>query len=271
MDNIREHIYLSAILHEIGKFYQKADNENITITSSPINIGELEDLFYLKQEAKYTLWTKLFIKENQRVFNKLLKNTQNESSNKDNLKSLVKSQISKIEQIIKEALLLSSGKEDYTEELSTESESNWKSCKNERLIPILETIGNQDELLTNKEWHQFPVQKLIPSIDNFPQQEITEIPNYSNLWKEFKSEFASLTHSTYQTFSDNLLTLLYKYTSFIPSNITHSPDISLYDHIKTTTALAICLYDLMCSGEKPKIVFSLLVPTSVEFNLISIR
>ncbi|EGW46914.1 hypothetical protein HMPREF0666_02016 [Prevotella sp. C561] len=122
MDNIREHIYLSAILHEIGKFYQKADNENITITSSPINIGELEDLFYLKQEAKYTLWTKLFIKENQRVFNKLLKNTQNESSNKDNLKSLVKSQISKIEQIIKEALLLSSGKEDYTEELSTESE-----------------------------------------------------------------------------------------------------------------------------------------------------
>ena len=258
MNNIREHIYLSAILHEIGKFYQKADTENITITSSPINIGELEDLFYLKQEAKYTLWTKLFIKENQQVFNKLLKNTQNESSNKDNLKSLVKSQINKIEQIIKEALLLSSGKEDYTEELSTESESNWKSCKNERLIPILETIGNQYELLTNKEWHQLPVQKLIPSIDNFPQQEITEVPNYSNLWKEFKSEFASLTHSTYQTFSGNLLTLLYKYTSFIPSNITHSPDISLYDHIKTTTALAICLYDLMCSGEKPKDRFLLI-------------
>lgn len=50
MDNIREHIYLSAILHEIGKFYQKADNENITITSSPINIGELEDLFYLSND-----------------------------------------------------------------------------------------------------------------------------------------------------------------------------------------------------------------------------
>ena len=28
-------------------------------------------------------------------------------------------------------------KEYYTEEHSTESESNWKSCKNERLIPIL--------------------------------------------------------------------------------------------------------------------------------------
>lgn len=27
MDTIREHIYLAALLHDIGKFYQRADTE----------------------------------------------------------------------------------------------------------------------------------------------------------------------------------------------------------------------------------------------------
>ena len=48
MNNIREHIYLAALLREIGKFYQKATTKNIAINSRINNTGELEKIFLLK-------------------------------------------------------------------------------------------------------------------------------------------------------------------------------------------------------------------------------
>src|SRR5690625_6051188 len=40
-----------------------------------------------------------------------------------------------------------------------------------------------------------------------------------------------------------LLSLLRKYTWCIPSATNTMPDISLYDHLKTTAAIAVCLHD----------------------------
>lgn len=64
-------------------------------------------------------------------------------------------------------------------------------------------------------------------------------PAYARLWEGFTREFRAAGHPP--SFG-TALALLRKYTSFIPSaTYVNVPDIPLYDHAKTTAALAVCL------------------------------
>ena len=65
------------------------------------------------------------------------------------------------------------------------------------------------------------------------------VPEYKVLWKKFNKEIINLKHLDFNT----ILALLRKYASNIPSAVfTSKPDISLFDHLKTTSALATCRY-----------------------------
>jgi CRISPR-associated protein Csm1 len=72
-------------------------------------------------------------------------------------------------------------------------------------------------------------------------------PAYEKLWREFVVEFGQLGKDP------SVLTLLYllkKYTSLMPSAAyRHEPDIPLYDHVKTTAAISLCL--ALGDTEKP--------------------
>jgi len=64
-------------------------------------------------------------------------------------------------------------------------------------------------------------------------------PAYEHLWDAFTREFRAAGHTP--SFG-TALALLRKYTSFIPSaTYVNVPDIPLYDHARTTAALAVCL------------------------------
>lgn len=66
------------------------------------------------------------------------------------------------------------------------------------------------------------------------------VPEYKNLWDEFNSEFELIQN---KTDFNTLLALLKKYASTMPSAAYKSKsDISLYDHSKTTAALAVSRY-----------------------------
>lgn len=72
---------------------------------------------------------------------------------------------------------------------------------------------------------------------------------YSNLLSRFEADFARIAPDFNV---DALLVLLEKYTSYIPSETRvvegkpeSSPDVSLFDHLKTTAAIATCLYKYM--------------------------
>lgn len=66
------------------------------------------------------------------------------------------------------------------------------------------------------------------------------VPEYKNLWNEFNSEFELIQN---KTDFNTLLALLKKYASTMPSAAYKSKsDISLYDHSKTTAALAVSRY-----------------------------
>ncbi|RUM34783.1 MAG: type III-A CRISPR-associated protein Cas10/Csm1 [Archaeoglobus sp.] len=67
------------------------------------------------------------------------------------------------------------------------------------------------------------------------------VKKYAELFENFEKEFENLVKKL--GFNYNLLmVLLEKYTSFIPAMLTESNDISLYDHLKTTSAIALCMY-----------------------------
>ncbi|RLC17223.1 MAG: type III-A CRISPR-associated protein Cas10/Csm1 [Deltaproteobacteria bacterium] len=66
---------------------------------------------------------------------------------------------------------------------------------------------------------------------------------YDKLWEGFSEAFGRLPKANFLVFTETLLFLLEKYTWCIPGSTTDLPDVSLYDHSKTTAAIAGCLYD----------------------------
>jgi CRISPR-associated protein Csm1 len=64
---------------------------------------------------------------------------------------------------------------------------------------------------------------------------------YKKLWDKFMEEFDSLPTDSFAGFEESLLYLLKKFTWAIPSNTTDMANVSLFDHLKTTAAIADCL------------------------------
>ena len=73
---------------------------------------------------------------------------------------------------------------------------------------------------------------------------------YEKLWNEFKKAFGKATEGKHYTsaFYQTIVALLHKYTSRMPSStpwelqeVRTVPDISLYDHLRTTAAIAACI------------------------------
>lgn len=254
MNNTREKIYLAALLHDIGKFYQRADTGCVSTSKKLSDYCKEQSTFCPSYNGifshKHVLWTAQFIEDFKPVFNKLIDTNLQDYSIQDNLLNLAaghhlsNNQLSTLGSIIKEADCLSSGMDRSSEEAFTdaqdESETNWDSFKKKRMIPIMETIRqNKDQ------WHHLPIAKLSLDKNFFPRNSFNEDPNYLSLWNNFLNEFKFIQANTYRAFSETLLNLLLKYTSCIPASTINFPDVSLYDHLKTTAALAICLYCLV--------------------------
>lgn len=256
MKSEREHIYLAALLHDIGKFYQRADNGSVN-SSKFLKTHCKDESTFCPQSAdkasythKHVLWTAQFIEDFAPVFKTLVDDEVANLSAKDNLMNLAaghhlrREQISGWGQIIKEADCLSSGMDRESSEAlkdsQDESSSGWDAFKKKRMIPIMQTIGSEEG---TTEWMHLPVDKMQLTKATFPQSSFTQSPDYEQLWNEFVGEFKYIQANTYRAFSETLLSLLYKYTTTIPSSTINFPDVSLYDHLKTTAAIAVCLYD----------------------------
>lgn len=267
MENIRNHIYLAAMLHDIGKFYQRADTGSVASSVYLSTVGKNERDFCPQYNGiyshKHVLWTAQFIDDFSSVFTNLLGSSDRNLSNRNNLMNLAaghhlsKGSLTELGQIIKEADCLSSGMDRESESSlkDDQDEGSWDSFKKKRMISILETINNFEP---QNSWYHIPVSSMALKEENFPKREIKGAPDYKGLWEKFIGEFKFIQANTYHAFSETLLNLLYKYTTAIPSSTINFPDISLYDHLKTTAALAVCLYDVKESGENPKDKFLLI-------------
>ena len=90
----------------------------------------------------------------------------------------------------------------------------------------------------------YPTRKLVLNRDTiFPCKNVK--PDYDSLWQEFLDEAERLPNGDFAIFFEALLNLLKKYTWCVPSAAYKDhADISLFDHSKVTAAIAWCLYAL---------------------------
>lgn len=99
-----------------------------------------------------------------------------------------------------------------------------------------------------------PVQYVIgkdsfPHKNNFPAGELQSM--YKKLWDDFYSDFCKVRPCSCHAFAETLLGLLFKYTSNVPAANGTLQDVSLYDYIKSSAALAVCLHDASSCGSSP--------------------
>lgn len=251
MNTVREHLYLAALLHDIGKFYQRADTGSVAGSThlKPV-ITELSGILLPSYKGssshKHCLWTAQFIEDYSPVFQQLTISKLNDLTDKDNLINLSAGhhlpfeQQTELGKILKKADSLSSGMDrDSNDSLKDEQdESNWDSFKKKRMTSILQDINSNK---VEKRCH-LPLSPVRLDKDCFPN-DTDEIPDYVSLWVDFKKEFNLIQANTYHAFAETLLSLLFKYTTAIPASTINFRDVSLYDHLKTTAAIAVCLYD----------------------------
>lgn len=263
----RQQIYLAALLHDIGKFWQRADDKDIDNTSvlndhvkqNADNLTDIKSSGFIPHG--HTLYTQQFFED----FSEKLK----EIFSDINIDEVIKLSIyhhkpeSNLEsQLIQIADWWSSGIDrnqlylegkddpDYRNRPLTSIWGNLNLDTNYHKQPQKENEANINKqygyslrpLSLNKE-DIFP-----KSFNGYNNIDVNQ-QAYENLWKSFIEELTaflkSLGNNQFRTFSDTLLFLLQKYLWCIPASTLQGElhDSSLYEHSKITAAIAICLYD----------------------------
>lgn len=242
MEKIREQIYLGALLHDIGKFYQRAD-DNGTARSTELDqtVKNLEGIICpLNKDGLYThkhvLWTAQFIIDSG------LDSKAESTESILRLASYHHKPTTFCEAIIQLADHLSSGIDRTKAEAQNDENAtkDWDHFKKVRMKSVFDVLFKDHQ----KDYsYEIPVSPLSLIKDYFPRQKFTEIPNYRESWNSFVSEAQFIQTNGTKTWAETLLFLLEKYTSTVPSSTVDLPDISLFDHLKTTAAFAISFYD----------------------------
>lgn len=217
-------LQLAAMLHDIGKFSQRAGNIHHE------KYKKLDEEDY-GQNGAHSKWSATFL--SKFGFDPLVEDLVIHHHRPD------KSDSPELAKILQKA--------DHHSSKERIKSGEMHQVKKEPLISVFSKVKiNEDN---HPSEYYLPLKQL--NIDNFkdikPRPTKNETmdgwnlqPDYKRLWKSFEKEMGHLTSK------DNINTLYYllrKYTSLMPSAayLDH-PDISLFDHLKTTSALATCLY-----------------------------
>lgn len=259
MDTDREKVYLAALLHDIGKFYQRADrpfDDKLNhLSEQSRKIADL--LCPLNEHGRFgyqhTVWTHQFLQDSESILKKIPSLVDNVFDNKLDdsifqLASFHHKPSSELQALISLADWWSAGIDRRTENLEIESGTAngiaW-GMQRYKKIPLYSVFNK----IFNANGHSaFGLRALSVDENGFFPQEITSVEvgnneaKYASLWQAFSQEFQKLPTDTFNGFTESLLSLLKKYTWCIPSNTTDMANVSLYDHLKTTAAFADCLY-----------------------------
>lgn len=224
MNEDKKNLELASLLHDIGKFYQRTGDKVSDEYSrfTPDDYGE---------NGAHAKWSAEFISKfcNDDVTDMALYHHKHTSSNYPKLTSM-----------LRKADHHSSKERIYSEEK--------KDISQTPLISVFSEIHLDDNAKCSE--YYVPFEEIGLKKDSFqkliPKESSKEImsgwnlkPDYKRLWTRFSNEAASLSNNDFNTW----LALIKKYASTMPSAVYVSlPDISLFDHSKTTAAIATCRY-----------------------------
>lgn len=251
----REEVYLAALLHDIGKFWQRADeNWDKTEEFSDEVRNLIEKICPKDINNKFgylhVLWTAQFFEE---YFDKNLLGENRFERNLNSLFSLATYHhypATELQAIISLADSWSAMADRFEKIENDKETSLWQNMnyKNTPLVYPFYLVSNTN--LNDERKYEF-VFDLMPMDSNglFPVG-INEWNNdYTGLWKKFFKEVKKITDTyndkeSLRSLSETMFFLLKKYTWCIPSATNEAvPVTPLFDHLKTTAAFADCLYE----------------------------
>jgi CRISPR-associated protein Csm1 len=222
MDESKE-IQIAAFLHDIGKFWQRAQGR---ITRDHEEYGKVAcERLGLSANMCTLVW----------------------AHGKDHWKDIDPS-MRIFALIIKEADQLSAAER---EEIEGGFQSIYK-----RAVPIFNQVdiykGKPSGNWIYDTYGPLSLEKQLIFPKQMPDVEVNRYKLYEELWEKLYDEYKSLNVSL-EGYFDNLFYLWQKYTTFIPSAPgVAKPDVSLFDHSKTTAAIAVCLYKYLKNADKLK-------------------
>lgn len=259
--NTRELVYLAGLLHDIGKFYQRADPDGAPRSKLllPETKGLESDICppdrYVKGKYshKHVLWTAQFFDDP--IFKARLAPTLNSPDfSYDSLIRLSAAHHNPrtdLERIIQKADHYSSGAdrsklEAAWKDSEEENDKAWDNFRRIKMRSVFEGVSLDKKYDQIRPTHKLPTTAITLSQKNyFPRKDDDSLPDYSALWAGFMGELKFVQARSFRVFADTLLALLEKYTSRIPASTQHLPDVSLFDHLKTTAAFGLCLHDYL--------------------------
>lgn len=240
-----EQVILGALLHDIGKFSQRAGVPNKFLKD------DYEIARVCKKNAQgvygyyHSLYTSLFLEENKQYFPIVTEKFEKPEDNFINFASCHHNPRTEIGNIITVADMLSSGMDrDSRKDSDTFEDQEKINFRKERLISLFSELKLKSE--TKNFLYKYHIDSLKYGEEMFPfveeqKEELTG--EYRKNWEFFETEFKTLYKENSNHFLSGLINLLEKYTWCIPSSTIDLPDISLFDHSITTASIAAALYE----------------------------
>lgn len=243
MDDTILKIALAGLLHDIGKFAQRAE-----VPLSAASKGMESSICKSTKQSYYThrhvLWTSEF-------FNLFAGHphlgTTLEQDSIANLAAYHHNPATKLQQLIQLADWLSSGSDRHEDEETNNDREHYKKAR----LHVIFDYMKLDDRQNNDQKFRYELDPLDGDVENCfpthldqlnPKEGEKLVQGYGELWDSFRGELEEIETEDAAGFSVALLSLLEKYTWCIPSSTMHRPDISLYDHAKTTAAIATALH-----------------------------
>ncbi|WP_271629078.1 type III-A CRISPR-associated protein Cas10/Csm1 [Caldicellulosiruptor sp. DIB 104C] len=223
-------LFLGAILHDIGKFFMRTENQD-----AKKNISKEYEMFY-KGEGKYSPrhqeWSAFFVEhflpESLKTVTSLVLYHHRPSSYQQLLMSVADKISAKVD------------RKDLSDEEAADDKSKY-------LISVLSQIS-LDEKKGNTKTPYYKLLKKRYEVEPPSKSFNTDAKDdYQNLWSEFSKKVNALKNGfgssfDLEDFATAIYNLLRIYTYNIPSAFYYSqPDISLWAHSKSTAAIAFCL------------------------------
>ncbi len=270
MEKIKQKIILAALLHDIGKFWQRAD-EYLDHPNSAIPEKRADWSWLVpytpggRPSHQHAIWTCHFIRVHRKKFDDLGLWSEEENSLL-NLAGKHHQPQSPFQAVIAMADRWSSAidrRQPIDEENpGTEAgkfKMDWGNYAY-RSIPLHSIFNSVDLQGADPSGHKpLFAHRLEPldltkevirpyaldagTVDEIKKRTLRE--DYASLWRRFNLEFGKLPTGSFNGFLHSLLALLKKYTWCIPSSTIDKPDVSLFEHLKTTAGLASSIYDFI--------------------------
>lgn len=229
--NQREYrtVILAALLHDVGKMLQRGSFGALDTTGkhphvSSVFIGAFKDFF--SRFVDFELFQALVQRhhEDPRLGSELICQNAPEK--------------------YKPLCYLVSQADNYSSSERGKKAESYQDYKLTPLVSVFNRINIGKEIPKNLKYRLniLSPEKAFP--EDFEVYAADEFNSHlENFGEDFKKFDKTLKGSDFDTLISNLLTLLLKYTWCIPSNTQEqTPDISLFDHLKTTCAITACLY-----------------------------